>query len=289
MSNQMRDSIVKKMLSNDMYKEKVLKCPKCLVTISETELLNNNSVCPFCDFHQRLTKEQRIQCTTDSFKQFTPDKHPIVNPLDIAEYEKKQTQLKESGKNEAYVAGVAKIKDVEFIFGVLDPTFMMGSMGSYVGEYIAHSFIKAAKMDLPIVIFSASGGARMQEGIFSLMQMPKTTAALAMLNDNGNLFISGLMDPTTGGVTASYASLGDINISEPGSLIGFTGRRVIEQTIGVTLPDNFQTAEHQLECGFLDKIVHRNDMKDFLYNVLKMHQGGFNNDNYFAKLSKKGS
>ena len=171
-----------------------------------------------------------------------------------------------------------KINGLETVICVMDPNFLMGSMGSVVGEKITYSIEKAIELNLPLVIFSVSGGARMQEGIFSLMQMAKTVSALTKLNDAGLLYISVLTDPTYGGVTASFASLGDIILAEPDALIGFAGPRVIEQTIRQKLPEGFQRSEFLLEHGFIDKIVERKNLKDTLYKLIKLHKGGAINE-----------
>ena len=167
-----------------------------------------------------------------------------------------------------------KINGEDVVICVMDSGFLMGSMGAVVGEKITYSIEQAIKLRYPLIIFSTSGGARMQEGIISLMQMAKTTSALTKLDDAGILYISVLTDPTYGGVTASFASLGDIILAEPHSMIGFAGKRVIEQTIGENLPDGFQTAEFLLEHGFIDKIVERKELKDTIYKLIMFHKGG---------------
>ena len=179
-----------------------------------------------------------------------------------------------TGLEEAVACGTGKIHGEEVVICIMDSGFLMGSMGAVVGEKITRSIEEAIKRKLPLVLFSVSGGARMQEGIISLMQMAKTTAALTKLDEAGLLYISVLTDPTYGGVTASFASLGDIILAEPGAMIGFAGQRVIEQTIGEKLPDGFQTAEFLLEHGFIDKIVERKDLKDTIAKLVKMHKGG---------------
>ena len=196
-----------------------------------------------------------------------------VNPLNLEDYPKKLKILREKvGLEEAVACGTGKIKGEEVVICIMDSAFLMGSMGAVVGEKITYSIEQAIKRNLPIIIFSVSGGARMQEGIISLMQMAKTTSALRKLDEAGLLYISVLTDPTYGGVTASFASLGDIILAEPGAMIGFAGQRVIEQTIGEKLPQGFQTAEFQLEHGFIDKIVERKDLKEMLYKLIKLHQ-----------------
>ena len=203
-----------------------------------------------------------------------------TNPLEFPNYDESLSRAMETAKEkEAVVTGEGDIYGCRAIICVMNPNFMMGSMGSVVGEKITRAIEKATKKRLPIIIFCASGGARMQEGILSLMQMAKTSAALAKLDEEGLLYISVLTDPTTGGVTASFAMLGDIILAEPGALIGFAGPRVIEQTIKQKLPENFQRAEFLLEKGFIDKIVKREDMKKTLSHILKLHVlGGGNNE-----------
>lgn len=197
------------------------------------------------------------------------------NPLDFPDYaEKITTAIHNSNENEAVITGEGKIQGQSCIICVMDPNFMMGSMGSVVGEKITRAVEKAIEKRNAVVIFSASGGARMQEGVLSLMQMAKTSAALARLSDEGLLYISVLTDPTTGGVTASFAMLGDIIIAEPGALIGFAGPRVIEQTIRQKLPEGFQRAEFLLEKGFVDKIVERKDMRNIISKIIKIHAAG---------------
>lgn len=198
-----------------------------------------------------------------------------ANPLNFPEYaEKANSAVQKTGENEAVITGEGRIMGESCIICVMEPNFMMGSMGSVVGEKITRAVEKATEKRLPVIIFSASGGARMQEGILSLMQMAKTSAALGKLSEEGLLYISVLTDPTTGGVTASFAMQGDIIISEPGALIGFAGPRVIEQTIRQKLPEGFQRAEFLLEKGFIDKIVHRKDMRNTLSILLNIHASG---------------
>ncbi|WP_352418185.1 acetyl-CoA carboxylase, carboxyltransferase subunit beta [Proteiniborus sp.] len=198
-----------------------------------------------------------------------------ANPLNFPEYaEKTNSAVQKTGQNEAVITGEGRIMGESCIICVMEPNFMMGSMGSVVGEKITRAVEKATEKRLPVIIFSASGGARMQEGILSLMQMAKTSAALGKLSEEGLLYISVLTDPTTGGVTASFAMQGDIIISEPGALIGFAGPRVIEQTIRQKLPEGFQRAEFLLEKGFIDKIVHRKDMRNTLSILLNIHASG---------------
>lgn len=197
------------------------------------------------------------------------------NPIDYPEYEEKQSELREkTGLKDAIVTGEALIKGSPVVIGVMDSRYMMASMGSVVGEKIVRAFERAQEKKLPVVLFTASGGARMQEGIVSLMQMAKTSGAVKLFSDNRGLYITVLTDPTTGGVTASFASLGDIIIAEPKVLVGFAGRRVIEGTIKQRLPDDFQLAEFMQEKGFVDMIVERRRMRSVLSHLLKLH--GYN-------------
>ena len=197
------------------------------------------------------------------------------NPLKLEDYPKKLKVLKEkTGLEEAVACGTGKIHGEKVVICIMDSGFLMGSMGAVVGEKITYAIEQAIELRLPLIIFCVSGGARMQEGIISLMQMAKTTAALTKLDEAGLLYISVLTDPTYGGVTASFASLGDIILAEPGAMIGFAGQRVIEQTIGESLPEGFQTAEFLLEHGFIDKIVERKDLKDVIYKLIQYHKEG---------------
>ncbi|XVK95445.1 acetyl-CoA carboxylase, carboxyltransferase subunit beta [Staphylococcus nepalensis] len=250
------------------------KCPKCKKIMYTKELAENLNVCFNCDHHIALTAHKRIEAISDegTFTEF--DKGMTsANPLDFPSYEEKiQKDQQKTELNEAVVTGTATLEDIEYGIAVMDARFRMGSMGSVVGEKICRIIEHCTEHRLPFILFSASGGARMQEGIISLMQMGKTSVTLKKHMDAGLLYISYITNPTTGGVSASFASVGDINLSEPKALIGFAGRRVIEQTINEKLPDDFQTAEFLLEHGQLDKVVHRKEMKMTLSNILKMHQ-----------------
>ncbi|REJ08309.1 acetyl-CoA carboxylase, carboxyltransferase subunit beta [Halobacillus trueperi] len=252
------------------------KCPNCQKIFYRKELNRNMNVCPHCDHHHRLSAYERIQHLFDEESFVEWDKHMISNnPLHFPEYEEKlEKDRKKSDLNEAVVTGKAKMNGMETAVAVMDARFRMGSMGSVVGEKITNAIENARKEKLPFIIFTASGGARMQEGVLSLMQMGKTSVALQRLHSDGGLFISVMTHPTTGGVSASFASLGDYNFAEPGALIGFAGRRIIEQTIREKLPEDFQTAEFLLEHGQLDKVVHRHDMKKTLTTVLDLHNVG---------------
>jgi acetyl-CoA carboxylase carboxyl transferase subunit beta len=252
------------------------KCKRCNTIHIKQELEKNLLVCPKCGYHFPLTAWQRISYTIDegSFREINAGLTP-VNSLDFPGYEEKLKKASQaSGLAEAVVTGKGRIHGQEAYVGVLAPEFMLGSMGSVVGEKLARMLDRAGEERVPAIIFSASGGARMQESIFSLFQMAKTCAALSRLHQRGVLYISVLTDPTTGGVSASFATLGDINIGEPGALIGFAGPRVIQQTIGQTLPAGFQKAEFLLEHGLLDMVVERKEMKATLARLLRFHQGG---------------
>lgn len=248
-------------------------CPDCGKETAEPELVAANRICPACGFYMPMPPMERLELIGDS-KSFR-EMHAgfrTKNPLNFPGYEKKlDGNRRKTGTEDAFVAGTMKIKDVKAAVGVLDSRFLMGSMGTVVGEKIALLAEYAGKKKLPLIIFSASGGARMQEGLFSLMQMAKTAAAIEKFKKNGGLFISCLTNPTTGGVSASFANLGDIILAEPDALICFAGPRVIEQTIGEKLPAGVQHAEFLLEHGMLDMVVERGKMQDVLYRLLKMH------------------
>ncbi|KXA37093.1 acetyl-CoA carboxylase, carboxyltransferase subunit beta [Staphylococcus lugdunensis] len=259
---------------NDVPAGIMTKCPKCKKIMYTKELAENLNVCFNCDHHIALTAYKHIEAVSDegSFQEF--DKGMTsANPLDFPGYEEKiEKDQQKTDLQEAVVTGIATLENLPFGIAVMDSRFRMGSMGSVVGEKICRIIDYCTEHRLPFILFSASGGARMQEGIISLMQMGKTSVSLKRHSDAGLLYISYLTHPTTGGVSASFASVGDINLSEPKALIGFAGRRVIEQTINEKLPEDFQTAEFLLEHGQLDKVVHRKDMKETLAQILKMHQ-----------------
>lgn len=249
------------------------KCPRCLNMVMTDELEKNLRVCPECGYHARLTAPDRIRLIADkeSFREFDADMKSM-NPIGFPDYEAKQQKLREStGLKDAVVTGECTIRGEKCVLGVMDSRYMMASMGSVVGEKITRAFEYATDRKLPVIMFTASGGARMQEGIVSLMQMAKTSGAAARHSDAGLLYITVLTDPTTGGVTASFASLGDIIIAEPKVLVGFAGRRVIEGTIKQRLPDDFQSAEFMLEHGFADMIVERKAMRRTIAHILKLH------------------
>lgn len=254
----------------------LFKCPRCLNVIMTDELEKNLKVCPECGYHSRLTANERIKLIIDkeSFKEFDADMLS-ANPIDFPDYEAKQQKLRDTtGLKDAIITGECTIRGERCVIGVMDSRYMMASMGSVVGEKITRAFEYATDNKLPVIMFTASGGARMQEGIVSLMQMAKTSGAVARHSDAGLLYITVMTDPTTGGVTASFASLGDIIIAEPKVLIGFAGRRVIEGTIKQRLPDDFQSAEFMLEHGFADMIVERKTMRRTIAHILKLHKGG---------------
>lgn len=257
-------------IPSDMW----IKCKNCGEIIYKDDFKNSNMVCEKCEEHFRLNSHERIDLIIDkdSFKENNVD---IItkNALDFSGYEEKIQGLKEkTGLSEAVLTGIGNIYGESVAIAVMDSRFLMGSMGSAVGEKITRLVEEATIKKLPLIIFTASGGARMQEGIISLMQMAKTSAAIGRFSEEGGLYISILTDPTTGGVTASFAMLGDIILAEPGSLIGFAGPRVIKQTIKQELPEGFQKAEFLLEHGFIDKIVKRKDMKEMLYKIIKLHE-----------------
>lgn len=248
-------------------------CSKCQGMFPANAVKDNFFVCPECNHYFTMYPKNRLRLIADegTFKELFSDLKS-TNPIDFPEYEKKLDELGEkTGKNDAFVTGVCKIDGIKVAVGVSDTRFLMGSMGTVVGEKIVRLSEYAEKKKLPIILFSASGGARMQEGLFSLMQMAKTSAAIEHFKNKGGLFISYLTNPTTGGVSASYASLGDIIIAEPDALIGFAGPRVIEQTIGQKLPPEFQHAQFLLEHGMVDMIVKREDMKSTLSRLLRLH------------------
>lgn len=249
------------------------KCSKCNKILMKTDIEHNLYICPNCDHHFMMPSDRRVESLIDegSFVELDEElqsKDPLEFPtyLNKVQQDKIKTQM-----NEAIVTGYATMNSIPFVIAVMDSRFRMGSMGSVVGEKISRAVEKAIELNVPFVLFSASGGARMQEGIFSLMQMGKTSVSLSKLHEKGLLFVSVMTNPTTGGVSASFASLGDINLAEPEALIGFAGRRVIEQTVREKLPEDFQTSEFLLKHGQLDKIVHRKEMRDTLHRIFIMH------------------
>ena len=270
-----REQSAKNKKSNvDIPIGKWVKCDNCKEIIYKDTVRENLSICPNCGHYFRLHINKRIELIADkdTYKRFDINIE-TSNPLELEDYPKKLRVLKEkTGLEEAVACGTCKINGEKIVLCIMDSGFLMGSMGAVVGEKITYAIEQAINLKLPIVIFCVSGGARMQEGIISLMQMAKTTAALTKLDEAGLLYISVLTDPTYGGVTASFASLGDIILAEPGAMIGFAGQRVISQTIGEALPDGFQTAEFLLEHGFIDKIVERKDLKDTIYRLIQLNK-----------------
>ena len=256
--------------------DKLITCPKCGQESERKTVAEGLSVCPKCGYHFPIGGYYRLSTILDpgSFRELN-EKYPAADPLSFPGYRAKLTAAqRKTGLTEAAVTATGTIGGHKCVVGVLDSRFFMGSMSAAVGEKITLAIEYAAKNKLPLILFSASGGARMQEGILSLVQMAKTSAALARFSDRGLLYISVLTDPTTGGVTASFASLGDIILAEPGALIGFAGPRVIQQTIGETLPEGFQRAEYQEEHGFVDAVVPRSQMRETLSQLLRLHEKG---------------
>ena len=259
--------------------EPMFKCPRCQQSVPESQFQEQGKVCPNCNYHARLTAAERLRITADknSFVEYDAGMHS-ADPLHFPDYaqkiERSQTQ---TGMRDAVITGECTIKGSRTVLIIMDSHFMLASMGSGVGDKITRAFETATEKGLPVVAFTASGGARMQEGILSLMQMAKTSGAVARHSEAGLLYLTVMTDPTTGGVTASFASLGDIILAEPKVLIGFAGRRVIEGTIRQRLPDNFQLAEFVQEKGFVDMIVERRTMRSTLSHLLKLH--GYEREN----------
>ena len=251
-----------------------VKCPKCKSLILTADLEANHKVCAKCGHHMRLSARERIALLSDdsSFEEFDSDL-TSSNILSFPDYDLKlkSAQLK-SGENESVITGECEIGGNKTVLGAMDSGFMMGSMGTVTGEKITRAFEYATENRLPVVICTVSGGARMQEGILSLMQMAKTSGAVKRHSDAGLLYITVLTDPTTGGVTASFAMEGDIILSEPNALVGFAGPRVIEQTIRQKLPKDFQTAEFVEEKDFIDAVVPRKELKGAISKLLEMHK-----------------
>jgi acetyl-CoA carboxylase carboxyl transferase subunit beta len=263
----------KKKSKKDLY----VKCKKCSSHIYKTEWDENLNVCPNCNYHGAISSYERINLLFDKgtfeelFDNISPKDSLNFNDLKGSYKDKYEANIKKTGISEAVVTGHGKINGIPAVIAVMDFRFLGGSLGSGTGEKILQAANYAYDNNLPYIVFSASGGARMQEGALSLMQMAKTCAGVARLNRKNIPYISVLTNPTTGGVSASYAMMGDLNVAEPGALIAFAGRRVIEQTIGEKLPDSFQTAEYLRDHGFIDSIVNRKDMKDYLSNVLSFY------------------
>lgn len=251
-------------------------CPSCGGESHRRDVARNLDVCPRCGHHFPIGAYYRLSTVLDSgtFRELNA-KYPAGDPLTFPSYrEKLEKAQRKTGLGEAAVTAVGAIGGVRCVVGVMDSRFLMGSMSAAVGEKLTRAVEYAAKAKLPLIFFCASGGARMQEGILSLMQMAKTSAALERFHRAGGLYIACFTNPTTGGVTASFASLGDYTLSEPGALIGFAGPRVIEQTIGQKLPEGFQSAEYLEEHGFIDRIVPRAQLRDTITLLLRLHEKG---------------
>ena len=256
-----------------MGRELFKKCKNCGSIFELRKIEDNYHICESCGYYWPLTYQKRLDLIIDH-NSFNETNHftGFYNPINFPDYiEKHKNIVNETKLTEAIVTGEAKISGLSVMLGVMDTRYMMGSMGIVVGEKVTRLFEDATKRKLPVFIFVASGGARMQDGIFALMQMGKTAAAVMNFNKTGGLYISILTNPTTGGVSASFAFLGDIILAEPRALIGFAGKRVIEQTIKEQIPKDFQTAEYLFEHGYIDKIVARSEMKNTLSKLLKLH------------------
>ena len=267
---------MKALRDNYLPADQLVRCPACDTEHPRRAVTQNLSVCPQCGYHFPIGAYHRLSQVLDSgtFRELNA-KYPAADPLHFPGYREKVDQARrKTGLSEAVVTAVGAVGGIRCVTAVLDGRFLMGSMSTAVGEKLTLAIEYAAKNKLPLVIFSASGGARMQEGILSLMQMAKTSAALARFSKTGRLYLSVLTHPTTGGVTASFASLGDIILAEPGALIGFAGPRVIQQTIGETLPEGFQRAEFQMEHGFVDAVVPRAQLRDAIAQLLRLHEKG---------------
>jgi acetyl-CoA carboxylase carboxyl transferase subunit beta len=259
---------------NDVPEGIMTKCPTCKKIMYTKELIKNMKVCLHCGHHFPMTAKERIESFLDegSFQEIN-ENMVSKNPLNFPDYlEKLEKDRLKSKLNEAVVTGIGTVGGFKIVVAIMDSSFRMGSMGSVVGEKITRAIEKADELSVPFIIFTASGGARMQEGALSLMQMAKTSVALKKFSDNGGLIISIMTHPTTGGVSASFASLGDYNLAEPGALIGFAGRRVIEQSIREKLPEDFQTAEFLLKHGQLDAIISRLELTEKITLILDIHQ-----------------
>lgn len=251
-------------------------CPGCGAPGDGEAIAVNLNVCPSCGYHYRMEPAERIAylADPDSFSEFSANLRSL-NPIDLAGYEEKLNEAEAKARmKDAVITGTCTIEGKPAILGLMSFNFMGGSMGSVVGEKVSRALLRGAEEKLPVIIYTTSGGARMQEGIFSLMQMAKTSSAAAELDKAGVPFFIVLCDPTTGGVTASFAMLADITIAEPGALIGFAGPRVIEGTIRQTLPDGFQRAEFQMEKGFVDLILPRKDQRRVISELMDLHQTG---------------
>lgn len=252
----------------------MVKCPKCGSIQIGKELDKNTKVCLSCQYHHRLNAQERIDITLDPDSFVEHDREMIsVDTLNFPGYkEKLEKHSQATGFHDAVITGEGELGGFPVMVAAMSFAFFGGSMGSVVGEKVTRAIESAYKKNIPLIIFSTSGGARMEESILSLMQMAKSSAALHKFNENGGLYISVITDPTFGGVPASFAMLGDYILAEPGAAFGFTGRRVIEQTIRQKLPDTFQTAEFNMKHGQVDKVVHRTKMRSTLLQIIDLHQ-----------------
>lgn len=269
-------TIPSEMAKHDVPEGIMTKCPNCKKIMYSKELVKNLKVCFHCQYHHSMNSKERLASFLDenSFEELNAGMIS-ENPLNFPDYlEKLEKDRKKTEINEAVVTGQGTVDGHSIVVAVMDSTFRMGSMGSVVGEKITLAIEKADELSVPFIIFTASGGARMQEGVLSLMQMAKTSVALKRFSDNGGLIISIMTHPTTGGVSASFASLGDYNLAEPGALIGFAGRRIIEQTIREELPEDFQTSEFLMKHGQLDAVISRIELKEKIATILSIHQQG---------------
>jgi len=255
-------------------------CPQCEIPVNKTEIKAALNTCPRCGFHYKMEPMERIAYLADegSFKEFSGGLSSL-NPIDLSGYEEKLSVAEAKARmKEAVITGTCTIEGKPLILGIMSFNFMGGSMGSVVGEKVARAMLKGAEEKKPVLIYTTSGGARMQEGIFSLLQMAKTSSAAAELAKAGVPYFIMLCDPTTGGVTASFAMLADVTMAEPGALIGFAGPRVIEGTIRQNLPEGFQRAEFQLEKGFVDTIVPRNEQRKTISTLIDLHEAGITSE-----------
>lgn len=256
--------------SDDKNSPLWIKCPACGEMIYKIDLENNLKKCPHCDYYFPMSAKERIELLIDKDTFEEMDKNlESCDPLEFPQYAAKYKQsVEKTGEKDGVISGVGMLKGMKVSIAAMDFSFMGGSMGSVVGEKITRAIERAGDLHIPVIVVATSGGARMHEGILSLMQMAKTSAAIERLKEKGVPFISIPVDPTTGGVTASFAMLGDINLTEPNALIGFAGPRVIEQTIKQQLPEGFQKSEFLLECGMIDVISKREEMKETLHKIL---------------------
>ena len=263
----------------DMDPDLWVKCVHCDAQLLKEDLVNNDMVCPVCDYHFRINARKRIKQLFDenSFEELFTEIKP-TDPLDFVDTESYKSRLEKAhaktGLDDAVITGIASIEGNKVATAVMDFDYMGGSMGSVVGEKVTRIIEKAIELRLPVLAITSSGGARMQESALSLMQMAKTSCAVSKLDDEKLLYINLLTEPTFGGVTASFGMLGDIIVAEQGARIGFAGRRVIEQTIRQKLPSDFQTAEYLLKYGQVDVVSARKDLRKTLANILSMHKGG---------------